>query len=352
MNRNNASSTPRHIAELDGLRGIAIMLVVIGHGVRGFSQLAVSGVALFFVLSGFLITRILIGSVDKPFYFRNFYIRRSLRIWPLYFVVLAVAYGTPLFAFSQSHFPPYRFFLYIQNFWPLDGAPPILGTTWSLAIEEQFYVAWPLVVWQCRTPQKIGWAAITLVAATPLIRVFYHLHGIDPYALTFGRLDGFAMGALLSALTIGTPSALNQRWKVPKEVIWTAAFSLVLLPLLHFTLLRKAFKDTSLSLMFCSCIGTAFYYQGSRLTALLRNTILRYFGRISYCAYLIHLALIYKLGSTLLPIALTVAIATLSWYLLELPILKIKDRLSRVDPVETERSLLELHQPGVSIPQS
>ena len=105
-----------HILELDGIRGIAILLVMIGHSWPRLSLLAVSGVSLFFVLSGFLITRILVNNVGKPNYFRRFYTRRALRIWPLYYLILGITFLTPIFSFSHTEFPSYRFLLYIQNF--------------------------------------------------------------------------------------------------------------------------------------------------------------------------------------------------------------------------------------------
>lgn len=303
---------------------------MIGHGWDRLSLLAVSGVGLFFVLSGFLITRILLGTVSSPNYFRNFYIRRALRIWPLYYLILGIAFLTPIFSFSHG-LPAWRFVLYIQNFWLMDKAPPILGTTWSLAIEEQFYLAWPLIIWFCRTPRRVGLIAVILIAITPAIRVLYHLHGVDPYALTFGRLDGLATGAALATLTMLYNSNLRL-----KLIAICLTISISLLPLLHFTLLRKAFKDTSLNLFFACLLAFAIYWSGSHATRVLRSAALRFFGKISYCAYLVHLALIYKLGALPVPVRLllAVAIATASWYLFEKPILRLKDRLTRVDTVE------------------
>ncbi len=97
----------RHIPELDGLRGIAVLMVIVGHGTH-HTLVAVSGVSLFFVLSGFLITRILLHSTGKPHYFSNFYVRRALRIWPLYDLILAVTFLTPLFTFSHTAVPAWR----------------------------------------------------------------------------------------------------------------------------------------------------------------------------------------------------------------------------------------------------
>jgi len=319
-----------HILELDGIRGIAILLVMIGHSWPRLSLLAVSGVGLFFVLSGFLITRILVSNVGKPYYFRNFYTRRALRIWPLYYLILGITFLTPIFSFSHTEFPSCRFLLYIQNFWPLDKAPPILGTTWSLAIEEQFYLVWPLLVWFCRTPRRVWWLAMFLIAITPAIRINYYLAGVDSYALTLGRLDGLATGAALSVLIMCWSGNSERRSRL---IAICLAISISLLPLLHFTFLRKAFKDTSANLFFGCLLAFSVYWSGSRGTRILRTAVLRFFGKISYCAYLVHLALIYRLGTfpVVVRLAITILIATASWYLFERPILRLKDFFTRVD---------------------
>jgi peptidoglycan/LPS O-acetylase OafA/YrhL len=329
-----------HIPELDGVRGVAILLVMIGHGWPRFSLLAVSGVGLFFVLSGFLITRILLKSVAKSHYFKNFYIRRALRIWPLYYLILGLAYLTPIFSFSHVDNPAYRFFLYIQNFWPLN-APPILGATWSLAIEEQFYLVWPLVAWFCRTPRRLGLIAATLILITPAIRTAYYLGGIDPYALTLGRLDGLATGAALATLTMVWSG--NSKFRL-KLIAVCLTLSVILLPLLHFTLLRKAFKDTSMNFAFVGLVAFAIYWSGSQATRVLRSAVLRFFGKVSYCAYLVHLALIYRLGSVpvVVRLAVAIAIATASWYLFESPLLRLKDSLTRGDVVEKKATVGDL----------
>jgi peptidoglycan/LPS O-acetylase OafA/YrhL len=319
-----------HIPELDGLRGIAILLVMIGHGWSRLSLLAVSGVSLFFVLSGFLITRILVRSVGEPYYFSNFYARRAIRIWPLYYLILGITFLTPIFPFIHAEFPSYRFLLYIQNFWSLDKAPPILGPTWSLAIEEQFYLVWPLLTWFCRTPRRVWWMAIILMSITPAIRIEYYLAGIDSYALTLGRLDGLATGACLAALTLWWSGGSERRSRLMAICL---TISISLLPLLYFTLLRKAFKDTSTNLFFGCLLAFSVYWSGSPGTRILRTATLRFFGKISYCAYLVNLALIYRLGifPVVVRLALTVLIATISWYLFERPILGLKDSFTRVD---------------------
>jgi peptidoglycan/LPS O-acetylase OafA/YrhL len=319
-----------HILELDGIRGIAILLVMIGHSWPRLSLLAVSGVGLFFVLSGFLITRILVSNVGKPHYFRNFYTRRALRIWPLYYLILGITFLTPIFSFSHIEFPAYRFLLYIQNFWSLDKAPPILGTTWSLVIEEQFYLVWPLLILFCRTPRRVWWMAMFLIAITPAIRINYYLAGVDSYSLTLGRLDGLATGAALAVLTMYWPGNSERRSKL---IAICLTISISLLPLLHFTFFRKAFKDTTTNLFFGCLLSFSVYWSGSRGTRILRTVVLRFFGKISYCAYLVHLALIYRLGTfpVVVRLAITILIAAASWYLFERPILRFKDVFTPVD---------------------
>jgi peptidoglycan/LPS O-acetylase OafA/YrhL len=329
-------SVTSHIPELDGIRGIAILLVLIGHGwYHRFTLLAVSGVDLFFVLSGFLITRILIGSISKPHYFSNFYIRRAFRIWPLYFVILCITYLTHIFSFSRQEFPAYRFVLYIQNFWSLAGTPPILAATWSLAIEEQFYLVWPVIVWLCSVPRRVGWISVILIVAMPASRVLYHLHGLDPYMLTFGRLDGLAAGAGLAVLTIGWSFDRDRKLKLIAVCLIVA---ILLLPLSHFALLRKAFKDTSMNLFWLVLLAFSFYWRGSSATRILRSAPLRFFGKISYCAYLVHMALLSGLDA--LPIvarlSIAVLVATASWYLFERPILQIKERFTRPGAISSK----------------
>ncbi len=315
-----------HVEELDGIRGIAILLVLIGHAWSKLTWFAVSGLSLFFVLSGFLITGILLRNVGKPYYFSNFYARRALRIWPLYFAILAIAYLTPLFSFSHEAFPAYRFLLYIQNFWSLDSSPSILRTTGSLAIEEQFYLVWPLVILLCGTVRRVGWVAMVLIAFTPLIRVLYHLHGIDPYSLTFGRMDGLATGAGLAVLAVAWSADSKHKLKM---IAICVAISLLLLPLSHFILLRKAFKDTSTNVFFGGVLACSYYLRGSKMTSILRSAPLRFFGKISYCAYLINLPIIYSLRApTIVRLGVVVAISTASWYLFESQILKLKDRFT------------------------
>ena len=146
---------PSYIPELQGLRGLAVLAVVLYHSrprlagtpLYAPAQWGWAGVNLFFVLSGFLITSILFESQTSPKYFRNFYGRRALRIWPVYVLVLIVCYlnapwfiGLPILAAIRTA-PWWAYLLFLQNLFHL-ALPPAISPTWSLAIEEQYYFLW------------------------------------------------------------------------------------------------------------------------------------------------------------------------------------------------------------------
>lgn len=212
---------PERIAALDGVRGLAILLVLVMHclyiaplfgvdmGQNTYARLAMlgwSGVDVFFVLSGFLITGILVrakGQSAGP-YFRNFYMRRSLRIFPLYYLVIC------LLLYVLPNRPPatggeqMSYLLYYQNIrYPLLGErafDPARLITWSLAIEEQFYLVWPAVVWfvSQRTLRRVCVAMIVIAVALRFVLIesgFEKTHFLTPC-----RMDALAVGALLSQL--------------------------------------------------------------------------------------------------------------------------------------------------------
>jgi peptidoglycan/LPS O-acetylase OafA/YrhL len=204
-----------YFPQLDGLRGIAILAVLLFHlggKLPGLhfefaSQYGWAGVDLFFVISGFLITGILLGSVDSEHYFRNFYMRRVLRIWPLYFALLAFVFVLLPWAvptlrariFAQCH-PWQSYLLFVQNFFVRDFGIGPVGVTWSLAIEEQFYLVWPLLIFvlpRRALPFVLG----GVIVLSPVIRGIAQWHGATPtnlYTRTLFRLDAISAGALLA----------------------------------------------------------------------------------------------------------------------------------------------------------
>ncbi len=216
-----AERLPSHLPELDGLRGLAIALVLAFHfreDLPGHPVLLLptvfgwSGVDLFFVLSGFLITRILLRTRLEPGYFRNFYMRRALRIFPLYYATLAVCSLLLRFAPAWRAILPGAAdmrldWLYLDNWTPLLTTADQRGLShfWSLAIEEQFYWMWPLVVWKLR-PSKLPLAAAGGIVAALASRAL--LQGVDGHAFVYRstvcRMDALMFGALC-ALAVTEP---------------------------------------------------------------------------------------------------------------------------------------------------
>ncbi len=160
---------PKYLPELDGLRGLAILWVVLFHchlrlvgtWLYSASLWGWSGVIFFFVLSGFLITSILLGTRDKPHFLHNFHARRALRTWPLYMLLLVFVYLNapwyigPSVADAVKTAPWLAYLFFVQNLFHLT-LPPAIGPTWALAIEEQYYFFWAPTVRFLRRAVDVG----------------------------------------------------------------------------------------------------------------------------------------------------------------------------------------------------
>ena len=301
------------VAELDGFRAMAIWMVLFAHLIDGWPlaenatnglphflvaamQRGWLGVDLFFVLSGFLITGILLDSKDKPHYFRNFYGRRALRILPLYLVVI----GLEAIAYRGNG----NFFLlclfFGANFAALlrVGIPHGPGVAWSLAVEEQFYLGWPLVV-RLASRRTLATICISIFLAEPVLRGVARLHGLDPELqiapLPWFHFDGLALGALLS-IWIRSP-------KCTKATSLRLAGTMLALSVLILAIgwpfgvavsrsvASTALRLTHMNLLFASAILAALALAGTTSTAFLRHPFLRITSEFSYCIYLVHLAI-------------------------------------------------------------
>jgi peptidoglycan/LPS O-acetylase OafA/YrhL len=338
---------PTYIPELQGLRGLAVLGVIfyhchprlVGTWIEYASLWGWAGVNLFFVLSGFLITSILIESRAKERYFRNFYARRALRILPVYVLVLLVCYlnapwfvGSPvLTAFKTA--PWWAYLLFLQNLFHL-ALPPAIGQTWSLAIEEQYYFVWAPVVRFLRRPWMLAAVLFAALIGCPLMRLT-HPAWINP-THTLIHLDGIALGSLLA---LGLYSAhLSRR-------IWlsTGLAGLVVGVAAAATVAGgTAFLDSALALAFGGAVLAAIASTGARnpLNVLLRRGPLAFYGRISYGLYMIHIGVFiyfgwfdlkmdaYGLAGNLAIVGfrllMATAFAAALWYAFESQILKLK----------------------------
>ncbi len=375
-----SSSTPdlnAHLPALDGLRGLAILAVMIFHQTclrpataidreflrwAGFLQ---TGVDLFFVISGFLITGILLESKESRNYFRNFYARRVLRIFPLYYLILILGLVVlPRISHLKSEkwgqlgaFEQLWYWTFLSNWWiawrgygPKNG---LIDLSWTLAIEEQFYLIWPIAVWAFGRGRLVL-ICVGLIAAAPLFRLALVLRGspaIWAHMMTPARMDALAIGAIIALLARGP--AGTARLIAPARVMAIAG------GLASVVLMLLTRRPTGPHGVVVVCEGTVVptFFGGLLILAitaragglaarLFSSRMLRIFGVSSYALYLCHNPIqasirdkIYGpdnfprlLGSSIPGQVLFCVVATLaalgcarlSWLWFEEPILRLK----------------------------
>ena len=333
----------KRLPQLDSVRGLAVLIVLMHNTDKyhytGFvARFGWMGVDLFFVLSGFLITGILLDTKDSNGYFRRFYARRCLRIWPLYyFALLFMFVVVPWLRPSEAHrifearsMPWWSYLVYLQNFLvpAITTATGLLGVTWSLAVEEQFYAVWPLVV-RYFSAFQLRALTIALICFSPILRYFLVHRGFNVYPNTFCRLDGIMMGALL-ALVFRSKTFTREVY-----VPWAWGVLLIALPLALITSGRVQWAVYSLTAL----ASVAFVYLAlcsnqKWLQTILGSRFLIYTGTISYGIYLLEkiptdAAMSLHLDRhpwLVLPVtvAATYGLSILSWSLLERPFLRLK----------------------------
>jgi peptidoglycan/LPS O-acetylase OafA/YrhL len=298
--------------ELDTIRGVAVLMVVFFHGfgfrygvggLSGFPKLFVAatlpgwaGVNLFFVLSGFLITGILLDTRSKADYYRVFYFRRALRILPLYYAVLlllAVLTRTGWVDRQASWAFLGLSFFYLSNVTELFGVPMQYGVLWSLAVEEHFYLLWPAAVRRLSRRQVIIAGAI-ICAVCPSLRALYFIRGYNPgTGYTWLVADGLATGAVLAALARGPWGTRIRMWRVTKILflvslaIFGAGYPLGIFRASSLT--GMTLRETALNLLFAGTIALVLLVGTSRWKAMVNQPVLQFFGQISYGVYLIHM---------------------------------------------------------------
>lgn len=362
-----------HIGVLDGIRGLAILMVMFNHYAlntrlstpidKAFyytAKLGWMGVDLFFVLSGFLITGILLNAKRKPHYFRNFYMRRTVRIFPLYYAFLAVVfliipritgYRSP----ELQHVDPYQTFYwtYLTNwFFAYKNEIPAFSHLWSLAIEEQFYLLWPAVV-LVLSERSLKRCALTCIAAALAFRLvcaWQHSGSIIPYVLTPMRMDTLAAGAYL-VLRVREPDGLA---RIQPLARYAALSSIGVMA--GIMIYQKGYGHTPLvttagfscnAILACSVIAMSLAPADHPfLNRAFSTRTLQFFGKYSYCLYMVHMLVEETLAkrvnaNTLAPevwgsalpgrlvfagmcIGASVAIALVSWHAYEKQWLKLK----------------------------
>jgi peptidoglycan/LPS O-acetylase OafA/YrhL len=362
-------SSSNRIIELDGLRGIAILLIFFYHSrhflevldfeganiLNSILQTMWIGVDVFFVLSGFLITRILLLTKNKKSYFKNFYIRRTLRIFPPYFLLLSVSLvigklldlgSWPDFKWHYEH--QIWYWTYMANWKQIalghSQSIRLFIHLWSLAIEEQFYLIWPLIIYFL-SEKKMLKIFMGLITMSFFYRFYYHFQSSSTYATyinTFARFDTFVFGALLAfSFTRGEKIFLRGKY-----IIFIAALISLLFLLLQGSSYYPAFSN-SLGLLLIALIPFLLIYyclKGSKhISFTFRNQLLVSLGKYSYAFYLFHWPIMrlmqyYKLSFgdgfvdylllTLFSFILSFIFSLLSWGFVERPFLKMKQYYS------------------------
>jgi peptidoglycan/LPS O-acetylase OafA/YrhL len=363
---------------LDGLRGISILAVMFVHGgLFWMGQGGFLGVDIFFVLSGFLITSLLMEEWTQTgtLSFKNFYVRRGLRLLPPLVLLVALCLLIVMF------FPPEQGSLaaaksilvalfYLSNWMP-GGVYPPLFHTWSLGIEEQFYIVWPLLLfvflWLKAGSRTVVLflVGVILVVAVNRARLWQNLSGLEQnmvYTRLDARADALLVGCILGIL-VSRNLIPNKKWLFSGIKVLTVVSATGLSFLLFSIPSNSGFLYfggfTAVALMVAIIIANLFTAPLRISSLILEFPLLRWFGRLSYGLYLWHLP-VYALYHNWVPpfpirsytlrivlpfmiqFLLAVGVATLSFYFVERPALKLKRRFSTVrgkgaDPTVTPR---------------
>jgi peptidoglycan/LPS O-acetylase OafA/YrhL len=313
-NENTSDFVPgpgRHLTALDGLRGLAVLFLLIFHifqveaePAAGLARIAYkstricqTGVDLFFVLSGFLITGILHDTKGSRGYFRNFFGRRTVRIFPLYYGVLVVA--TILLPAILGHrvtdASPLAMWTYTANIPPtFHHEPKTFGHFWTLAVEEQFYLIWPAVVFVCSRTMLMR-VCVGCIVGSIFVRLGLVSLGLSTNFLSLGRLDSLALGGLLAVAARGAGGMAGWR---PRAVQALAAMIVLIAPLYvmktgsHEAWLQ-VIKYTFLAGMYGAVLVLALLSPPETVTGrFFHLRVLRFLGKYSYGIYVFHPLLI------------------------------------------------------------
>jgi peptidoglycan/LPS O-acetylase OafA/YrhL len=335
----------RRMPELDALRGLAALAIVVYH--LWFPQVTLLGTAvdLFFVMSGYLITTIILKELGRPQFLRTFYIRRALRIWPIYYLALFATVGTCLSLSPPEPLealPDYLLYLQrVQSYW--FGREPAFfegfSHTWTLAIEEQFYLAWPLLLValgrRALVPMAVGIATIAVLARAA---------GFGTWIL-LTRSDGLALGGLLAAMLSGETDSrrIDRRLAMALGLAIVIRIVGTIRPASLPEPAALSLRMLSVNLGYFALTGVMVRRSGATWLGVLRLRPLVALGKISYGIYLYHyivfhlldrLGWTHRAGADALKLALSFGLAMLSWRFIERPILGLKERFDYTKQAE------------------
>ena len=378
-----------YIPELDGLRAVAIMLVVIFHcrtiahaaswaegAYLKLAEVGWVGVDLFFVLSGYLITGILIDTVDTPGYFRSFYIRRVLRIFPLYYAALT-AYAIGYHVLGIQRLVPasvgaeVAHWFYVQNWLPLFGVEWTrpLAHFWSLGVEEQFYLCWPALVLVAARRRRVDRLCLWTIAFALVMRVVFWRAGVAEAGnfATVTKMDTLAIGGYLACLQTayglaapkpGAKRPLSQGGLMANPVLRNSFVVLFLASAVAILAVAvwggSFFRPTNehiflfgllpVATLFGATLGlTLSTSNASGWLRFLRTRPLLSIGKISYGIYIVHWPLVlilqplwpktggFWVDQVTFLVGITAAsygLAALSYYMFERRFLELKDRVA------------------------
>ena len=318
----------RRVPALDGIRGLAILLVIphngnlmpasdvhgVAHAVKDLMLNGWTGVQLFFVLSGFLISGVLLDTQDCGSYYSAFYARRALRILPLYYGVLIVTF---LILAPLGLLPPETLASQHNQFWlwtflanwsdPLGYDVKGFTHLWSLAVEEQFYLLWPFVLHRMRPGRVVLLClGVCLVALATRALIYFEGWSNDySYEFTVCRMDALAMGAAAAAL-LRMPQWKQRAQHISRYLPWAALLLIVVVALLTHDYERngrtQTFGFTALAAAFALLVlaGSLTKATDSSWTArFLQLAPLRSAGKYSYAMYIFHFPLHKLLGTRL-----------------------------------------------------
>lgn len=340
----------KYFKNLDGLRALAALAVMVAHFFDveripnsplfvKLAQMGNSGVSLFFVLSGFVITRILLNTVKSEKYFLNFYGRRTLRIFPLYyFSLLCYNYVPyllgikPLGDFNKQWYH----YLYLQNFartfgWNFDGP----GHFWSLAVEEHFYLIWPTLVLIAYTVNKNRLLLISflIMIFSLALRFLMLKDGYEIDVFTFTRIDQLALGCILAIIEYkGILERMNNKIFL-LAIVLGIVFVGVSSTFGHFYI--NLFKHNAYGILYFGIIGYCLTTDSSKFfNVFLTSAPMQYLGKISYGLYIWHILAMLLLEHYMksinltvdfsIMVVLTIILSTASYYVLELKFLTLK----------------------------